>query len=1003
MRASSKPSVRVTTTQSLTSTRQESPIGLRATTRRGSQDFRRAYREDAKAIKAVHKDRKLPPSPVEDLRRIAAVQTLGARLDPRLERLTQAFGTYASGRETDPAPIAAALQVARRALTLIDSDSDLDTLAGRLAVGSSPDPIVAQAADQLRASVDRALRDVTAINKFVAPPGELVASDLDDLQRAIVRVDAAIRELARQVELLDLGAARPASSFEESSERASLVSSLHTLKDEISHASEGWRQLLGSHFSAGETDWARVTTTAQWLSQWREFGELTKSPEMRRRLLDRSRDWPASDELRASCERFRERSGRLSALFEEDRRRELAQTFRQESFETLRQLVQRLTSQIDELRDWTEWRAWGQRAQVEGWSDFVEALIAAGVGEDDVLSAFQRAYWNRRLERFYEEDPELAQDLRGGAFQRWVDEFRALDHRLVGTGADRVIRRREQSRTTHLATPGSEIDLLRREARKKRRHLPVRVLLSRIPNLLSELKPCLMMSPLTVSHFLSPTHTFDLVVFDEASQVPPQDAINCIYRGSQLVVAGDSRQLPPTPFFQVAELDEMAPDAEDAATEEDMESILDACDALLPSHSLRWHYRSKAEPLIAFSNRHIYDDGLVTFPSPERTSPRLGVGFIHVPDGVYDRGRTATNRREAQVVARRVMDHLLDGSGRSLGVIAFNTTQANAIAEELDLLKIQHEELEQHFRGDRLDAVFVKHLEAVQGDERDVIIFSVGYGRDQNGRFIANFGPLNKEGGQRRLNVAITRARERCEVVASVRAHDFQLADGASAGARMLRDYVAYAETGGVVGEADATATTADEWPTPLEHLIGEAVERLGFVAEPNVGVGSFRVDIGIRTRDKPGKYLLGIECDGEGYAHTPTARDRERLRHEVLSWLGWGQIHRIWSLDWVRNRNGEIVRLSEALRLAEARVNDATVQPSPRPVETSKPPVEQAQRERVERIVHELSHTGAASALPWTSPYRRVGLARQSSGLRFPRVGQPACSNRPPYRARRC
>ena len=333
----------------------------------------------------------------------------------------------------------------------------------------------------------------------------------------------------------------------------------------------------------------------------------------------------------------------------------------------------------------------------------MEGLLDTDVGEDDVLAAFERAYWHRRLEQFYESEPELAQDLRGGAFQRWVEEFRALDRRLVKTGADRLIRHREQARTTHLATPGSEIDLLRREARKKRRHLPVRVLLSRIPNLLSDLKPCLMMSPLTVSHFLSPTHTFDLVVFDEASQVPPQDAINCIYRGEQIVVAGDSKQLPPTPFFQVAELDELAPDAEDASTEEDMESILDACDALLPSHSLQWHYRSKSEALIAFSNRRIYNDGLVTFPSAEAESARLGVRFVFVPDGIYDRGRTATNRREAQVVAQRVMEHLLDGSGRSLGVIAFNTTQANAIAEELDLLKIQHPELEPHFRGDRLD------------------------------------------------------------------------------------------------------------------------------------------------------------------------------------------------------------------------------------------------------------------------------------------------------------
>ena len=186
---------------------------------------------------------------------------------------------------------------------------------------------------------------------------------------------------------------------------------------------------------------------------------------------------------------------------------------------------------------------------------FVDGLIDSHVAASDVRSAFHRSFWNRRLETLYDDDPELAEDLRGGAFQRWVDEFRELDRRLVNTGADRLIAGRERTRTAHVQTPGSEVDLLRREARKKRRHLPVRVLLSRIPTLLSELKPCLMMSPLSVSHLPDRRqHVFDLVVFDEASQVPPQDAINCIYRGAQLVVAGDSRQLPPTSFFQITEL-----------------------------------------------------------------------------------------------------------------------------------------------------------------------------------------------------------------------------------------------------------------------------------------------------------------------------------------------------------------------------------------------------------------------------------------------------------------
>jgi len=390
--------------------------------------------------------------------------------------------------------------------------------------------------------------------------------------------------------------------------------------------------------------------------------------------------------------------------------------------------------------------------------------------------------------------------------------------------------------------------------------------------------------------------------------------------------------------------------------------------------------------LIAFSNRLIYDGALVTFPSAERRTQRKGVAFVHVPDGIYDRGRTASNRREAQVVARRVLVHLLDGTDRSLGVIAFNTAQANAISEELDLLKVQHPELEKHFRGDRLDAVFVKHLEAVQGDERDVIIFSVGYGRDASGKFTTNFGPLNKDGGQRRLNVAVTRARERLELVSSVRSHDFQLSEGASAGARMLRDYIAYAEADGQFSAPDEVGEEEPDWPSALEEQVAAAIVELGFDVTPNVGVGSFRIDLAVRAADDHDRFLMGIECDGESYAQTPTARDRERLRHELLDALGWGPIHRIWSLDWVRNRSGEISRLNAALRAAKARAEATSESADHSSVEPGVVALDQVDdpRERLERVVHELSDSGAAAGLPWTEVYERASLGIQSSHYEF-------------------
>jgi hypothetical protein len=452
--------------------------------------------------------------------------------------------------------------------------------------------------------------------------------------------------------------------------------------------------------------------------------------------------------------------------------------------------------------------------------------------------------------------------------------------------------------------------------------------------------------------------------------VPPQDAINCIYRGKQLIVAGDSRQLPPTPFFQVAEAEEAWSDTDDEVTE-DMESILDSCEALLPQHPLRWHYRSRHEHLIAFSNTYVYDEKLHTFPSADAFSPSKGMRFIHVPDGIYDRGKTKINRREARVVAERVISHLLAGR-KSVGVIAFNLQQANAIDEELERLRIEHPEVETNFAGDRLDRVFVKHLESVQGDERDIIIFSVGFGKDQDGKFTMNFGPINKEGGYRRLNVAITRARDLVEVVSSVRAADFALSDTSGRGARLLREYIRYAETGG--------ASLTDSRPAKdqgSQHLltasIGEAVITLGYKPVYDVGVGSFRVDVGIHDPARPDGYALGIVTDGPTYSLTPTARDRDRLREEVLTTeLKW-QIHRIWSLDWVRNRQAEIARLEKALQ-----------EQPPLPSPTENNDNDAPARERTERLVADLQRAVDSRHFAWVVDYQRADLPSINTGYEF-------------------
>ncbi len=458
----------------------------------------------------------------------------------------------------------------------------------------------------------------------------------------------------------------------------------------------------------------------------------------------------------------------------------------------------------------------------------------------------------------------------------------------------------------------ASVNLLLREANKKAKHLPLRHLFDQMPGLLARLKPCLLMSPLSVSQFLPADADklhFDLVVFDEASQLLPEDAIGAVYRGKQLVVTGDNQQLPPTTFFQ------QLAGADDPGIAEDepvFESVLDTSLAAgLPRRTLRWHYRSRHEGLIAFANETFYDGKLITFPAPCAGDLAHSVRFHHVKEAVYDRGGRRDNPREAQAVVAHVLDHFRKRPELTLGVIALSYPQMEAIEDELERQLRDHPELERHVDGDRLGGFFVKNLETVQGDERDVIILSIGYGPDETGKLILNFGPLNRAGGERRLNVAVTRAREALLVVSSIRAADIELSPMASAGLTHLRQYLDYAERGTAALHAAAAVAPP---PTPLHEDVQRVLREHGYDAIAHVGCGAVRIDLGVIKPDRPDVLLLGIEFDGPAYAQAPTARDRDRLRPEVLGKLGW-RLHRIWAADWLHRRDDEVARLLAVLR----------------------------------------------------------------------------------------
>jgi very-short-patch-repair endonuclease len=446
--------------------------------------------------------------------------------------------------------------------------------------------------------------------------------------------------------------------------------------------------------------------------------------------------------------------------------------------------------------------------------------------------------------------------------------------------------------------------LLTNEMNKQKRHIPIRQLMLRAANALVALKPCFMMGPLSVAQYLAPGQIkFDLVVMDEASQLKPEDAIGALARGGQVVIVGDPKQLPPTTFFQRVSVDS-EDDEESITAVEEGESILDVASTLFqPVRRLRWHYRSRHHSLIAFSNNEFYGD-LIIFPSAFHDDPSLGVKHHFVPDGVFENSR---NPREASVVVEAVLEHMREHPDESLGLVTLNFEQRELVEELLDR-RLREDPaaiaFQERMKGGQ-ETFFVKNLENVQGDERDVVFISTTYGPDARGNQFQRFGPINGANGHRRLNVLFTRAKKRTVVFSSLDPDRLQTTANSPWGLRALKQYLVFARSGILQQPDQGTEQETNDF----ERAVGAILKEKGYEVVPQVGVAGFFIDLGVKHPTKPGSFLLGIECDGASYHSGKSARDRDRLRQEILENLGW-QLHRIWSTDWFRNRDSEIKRL---------------------------------------------------------------------------------------------
>jgi very-short-patch-repair endonuclease len=563
------------------------------------------------------------------------------------------------------------------------------------------------------------------------------------------------------------------------------------------------------------------------------------------------------------------------------------------------------------------------RLLAAGWGGLLGEMATRNFTVEQATACLAHVWLSSILAAISIADPEIGA-FDGLAHSRTVNEYRAADRKHVETAAVRVRRAVAEHTTRTRDEYPTESDVISHQARLKRGHLPVRQLFQAAPNVLGTLKPCWAMSPLVVAQLLPAQKLFDVVIFDEASQVTPADAVGALMRADRAVVAGDPKQLPPTSFFAASsgggEDDEDVEEQLSAsAGTKNMESVLDAMSALLPppkgTRTLGWHYRSHDERLIAFSNAqpNLYDWSLTTFPG---VAGEDCIRHELVPFRPGRAGQEDSVTDEVARVVELVADHARARPDESLGVIAMGIKHANRIDEALRRARSDDAELDGFLSGEasdqaRKEPFFVKNLERVQGDERDAIILTIGYGKTSDGRMLYRFGPINIEGGHRRLNVAITRARSRLTVVSSFSSADMDPNRLRSDGAQMLWRYLTYAESGGA-NLGDAAKAKAEL--NPFEADVADHLAKAGIPLIPQYGCSGYWIDFAAQHPTRPGQMVLAIECDGVSYHSAATARDRDRLRQEHLERLGW-RFHRIWSQDWFYKREAEIARALDAYK----------------------------------------------------------------------------------------
>lgn len=561
------------------------------------------------------------------------------------------------------------------------------------------------------------------------------------------------------------------------------------------------------------------------------------------------------------------------------------------------------------LKDWKQWCIIKEDLCQKNMGEIAAILEKEAVPLDKLKNRYFARYFYELASRQIANNP-TADMFNGMLFDEKVNHYKELADRFRNLSKEELLNRLlERARVANENKEwNAQSVILHKALSNNGRGITIRHLFEQIPDILTHFCPCMLMSPMSVAQFLEVRKDmFDLVIFDEASQIPTNEAVGAISRGQAVVIVGDTRQMPPTTFFTNNKTTEEEFDVDD------LESILEDCQALkMPSRLLSWHYRSKHESLISFSNNEYYENKLHTFPAIDDQERRV----VYVPvKGTYQKGGSRSNKNEALAIVNEIERRLTDERLRkfSIGVISFNVQQQYLIEDLLEERMDKNRQLKDWLEESG-EPIFIKNLENVQGDERDVILFSIGYGPDKEGKVSMNFGPLNLTGGERRLNVAVTRSRYEMMVFSSLHAKDIDLRRSNAKGVQGLHRFLDYAENGTLIENAYFHNDANIEKVITMQ--IASKLEQKGLKVSTFVGKSRFKVNIAIQDPKNEGRYLLGILLDDKTYHTIPTMSDREIVQPFVLKSLDW-KVKRIWTLDWFERPEHVIENLLDEIKSA--------------------------------------------------------------------------------------